>query len=129
MIIDKDLVLELDMAMPNDTEADATTTRDLKAAGVGGSGSLWATAIVTTKPTAGTGVQAKFYFSANDSDWEDVFTGDEIAIADATVGKVLACFALPPDVLRYIKGALKSSGDCSTGKASLLIAHEPVKSL
>ena len=129
MIHDKNLVFEENMAMPNATETDAATVLDLMAPGVAGSGSLWAIAIVTTKPTVGTSVQAKFHFSPDDSAWEVPFTGPAIAIADAKVGKVLACFAIPPDVLQYIKASLVGAGDCSTGKASLFMAHEPVKSL
>ena len=129
MIIDKNLVFEENMAMPNATETDAATVRDLKAPGVAGSGSLWAVAVVTIKPTVGTNVTAKFHFSPDDSSWTVAFTGPAIAIADAKVGKVLGCFAIPPDVLQYIKASLLSSGDCSSGKASLLMVHEPVKSL
>lgn len=129
MIIDKDLILEENMAMPNATETDAATVRDLGAAGVAGSGSLWAIAVVTTKPTAGTSIQAKFSFSPDDSAWTAAFTGPAIAVADAVVGKVLGCFAIPPDVLEFIKGSLIGVLDCSSGKASLFIAHEPVKSL
>jgi len=129
MVIDKDLIFEEDMAMPNATEADAATVRDLGAPGIAGSGSLWAIAVVTTKPTAGTSIQTKFQFSPDDSAWTEAFTGPAVAIADAVVGKVLGCFAIPPDVYQYIKGSLVGAGDVSTGKASLFMAHEPLKSL
>jgi hypothetical protein len=129
MILDANLICEEDMGMPNATETDAANHPDLQAAGVGGSGRIWAVSIVTTAPSAGTSIQVKVYDSADDSSFADIFTGDAIAQADATVGKVLACFALPPDVLRHVKMSLVGAGDVSSGKASLFLLHEPVKSM
>jgi len=129
MIYDALMVFEEDMDMPNATETDAATPLDLQAAGVGGSGKLYAVGIVTTAPSAGTSIQMVVYDSADDSSYADIFTGDAIAQASATKGKVLGCFALPPDVRRYVKAALTGAGDVSSGKASLFITNHPVKSL
>lgn len=129
MLLDKQLICEEDMGMPNATETDAAKHPDLQAAGVAGSGRIWAVAIVTTAPTAGTSIQVKVYDSEDDSSFAAIYTGPVIAQADAKVGKVLACFALPPDVRRYGKMALVGALDVSSGKASLFFLHEPVKSL
>lgn len=129
MIYDALLVFEEDMAMPNNTETDAASHLDLQGAGVGGSGKLYAVGIVTTAPSAGTSIQMVVYDSSDDSSFADIFTGDAIAQASATKGKVLGCFALPPDVLRYLKSSLIAVGDCSSGAASLIITNHPVKSI
>jgi len=129
MILDYNLICEEDMVMPNNTTTDAADHPDTQAAGVAGSGRLWAVAIVTTKPTAGTSIQAIVYDSADDSAFTAIYTGPAVVEASALVGKVLICAALPPDVRRYVKMALVAVLDCSSGKASLFLLHEPVRSL
>jgi len=129
MITDALKIFEEDMTIPDDSTVDAASHLDLQAAGVGGSGKLFAVAVVTEAAAGGTSAQIVFYDSADDSSFADIFTGDAVVLANLTKGKVLACFALPPDVRRYLKAAITGAGTFTAGKVSLFITNHPVKSM
>jgi len=126
MITDALMTFEEDMTMPDNAETDADTL-DMQAAGVAGSGKLFAVGIVTTDMGGGTSIAMKVYAGAASADTL-IYTGEVILKAAALKGKVLGCFALPPDIDRYIKASLITVGTPGTGNASLFITNHPVKS-
>jgi len=129
MITDALMILEEDMAMPNATETAAADTLDMQAAGVAGSGKLFVVGIVTKDATLSTSVVMKVYADDTDGATTLVYTGEVVLTAAAVKGKVLGCFALPPDVGRYVGASLETVGaGANAGTASLFITNHPVKS-
>jgi len=129
MITDALMILEEDMGMPNATETAATNILDMQAAGVAGSGKLFVVGIVTKSATLSTSVAMAVYADDTDGATTKIFTGEVILTAAATKGKVLGCFALPPDVGRYIGASLITAGaGANAGTATLFVTNHPVKS-
>lgn len=127
MIPDKQMVFEENMTMPTASEVAAVARVDFQAANVGGSGKLFAIGLVTKDMVSGTSICMKLYNSATEADGTLIYTGEVVLMAAALKGKVIGCFALPPDCLRYLTAKLIEAGAAPAGEVSLFIANFPLK--
>jgi len=126
MITDALMILEENMAMPNGAETHAANPLDMQRALVAGSGKLFVVGLVTADMAAGTNLCMKVYSDDTNGATTLVYTGEIMLEAAVVKGVVLGCFALPPDVGRYVGASLTEVGGAATGKVSLFITNHPV---